>query len=137
MPIDKSHYSFFIALTRQLAEALENDDDDDVAINLSSLAISLELLLADWGTGPVGDSDEPAQGVEDDDAPGDDTPLGVALARVRELERDTPPALDVSRRRLVGGGSIARGGEQERSHVPVARQRRRTPVLKGKRRGKK
>lgn len=131
---DKSTYSFLIAFARQLAAALNGgDSDDDVAIAVESLATSLVVLLADSMQSPDGDPAGVLEGVDDDDAPGPDTPLGAALARIAELERDRAAALDVTKRRLVGGASVTAG------QLDVAGKRRRAPVLtKGaKRRGKK
>lgn len=126
----KGNFSFLIAFARQLEEAIATDRDDDVSESVRSLAVSVGLLLA-GSSGAAGEDDGgDDEGVDDDDAPGDDTPLGAALARIKELERSAgpPAALDVTRRRLVGGGSIAREGEQDTPR-PVGRKRRRPAVL--------
>lgn len=137
MLVNKQNCSYLLAFARQIAAALEDDSDDDIAIALSSLATSLELLKLQHGEpGGLDDAGLP-ESVDDDDAPGDDTPLGAALARIAELERGAPAAVDVTRRRLVGGGAVTRAGEQD-TPLPMARQRRQSPVLKrSKRRGKK
>jgi len=129
---DKTHFSFLIALARQVAQALEGDGDDDVAIALASLATSLGMLLADGsadaGIEDSGDDD----GIDSTDDDGDESPLGGALARVAELERALA-AVDKPRR-LVGHGAPAAD-----STVVLAGKRRNAAVLtKGaKRRGKK
>lgn len=133
---DKSHYSFLIALAKQIASALEDDGDDNVAIALASLATSLGMLLAD-GLEDVGDDDDGVpDGIEDLDASGDDVALGDSQQRIADLERRLAAALEQPSKRLLGGEANPCGG------VDLARERRDAPILKSakkgaRRRGKK
>lgn len=129
--IDKSHYSFLIAFERQLSRALDADDIE-LANVLQSLAVCLELLHANFGPG-VGDDDGGLpESVDDVDAPGDDTPLGAALARIAELER-AAAAVDVPQQQ-----QLRRSATPQPERLDLGGKRRKPTVLKGaKRRGRK
>lgn len=128
---DKSHYSFLIAFARQLAEALEGDGDNDVAIALASLATSVGVLLADISEDLSGDAVGDDDGIDSDDDAGSESALGSALARIAELESSLA-AVDKPRK-LLSGGVPTDGGE-----LVLAGKRRKPAVLKnGARRGKK
>lgn len=133
--LDKSQYSFLIAFARQLANALDSDDGD-LAVTLGSLASSMALLDADWSVDLGDDDGGIPEGVDDDDAPRDDTPLGAALARIRELEQSAAATLVGASKRLCGVGRVsdAASGQME-----MAGKRRKPSVLKARkaRRGKK
>lgn len=132
----KGNYSFLIALSKQLQAAIETHRDDDVGLAVESLRVSLDMLLGGDSDSPGGYFGGPDESVDDLDAPGDDTPLGAALARIAELERD---AVHVdksgSRRSVEPGAGLA-------PEQPLDRKRPGPPVLRGKgkkvmRRGKK
>jgi len=126
-------YSFLIAFADQLEKAITEDHGiDRVAESVESLASSLAVLLTDSGEEAGGEDDSDADSVDDVDAPGDDTPLGAALARIAELERSG--AADVVRTRKLGGGPTATAAT---GRVAAGRRRPRPAVLKGGRRGKK
>lgn len=133
----KGNYSFLIAFAKQLASAIESHRDDDVGIACESLSSSLEVLHALFGTGMCDEDGGVHESVESDDAPGDDTPLGAALARIAELESGRARDV-VSARRLVGGPTAAKprgvdlGGEQQRAPVLT-----RPKMKRRARRGKK
>lgn len=126
-------YSYLIAFADQLERALTEDHRiDRVADAVESLASSLAVLITDSSESAGGDDGRDAASIADIDAPGDDTPLGAALARIAELER---AAASVVRTRKIGGGEST-STATDRS-VDVGRVGRRTAVLKSKRRGKK
>jgi len=132
--LDKSKYSFLIGCIRQLETALvEAERDLELADYIESLAHSLGVLNTRWGVDLGDDASGDDESIDDVDAPGDDTPLGAALARIHELEQGLAATVDKpGSRRVVGGGSPDQGG------LDVGRQRRKSPVLKkGARRGKK
>lgn len=145
---DKSHYNFLIALSRQLAEALEDDGDDDVAVALASLAVSLEVLLVDNGGAAVEDSPRLPQSEYSDPGCGDGAELAALraeLAALRGGRGGAPATLDVTRRVTGGIGTTDAGrelmaGEQPRPALlkQLQRGRARTRVKRrAVRRGKK
>lgn len=135
--LDKSQYSFLIAFARQLANALDSDDGD-LAVTLGSLASSMALLDADWSVDLGYDDGGVPEGVDESDAPGDDTPLGAALARIAELEQRAAATVVGASKRLCGVGRISDAASGE-SQLDMGSQRRKPSVLKARkaRRGKK
>lgn len=129
---DKTHFSFLIALARQLEIALTQDVDDVVAESIDSLGASMEALLVITRRDDGEDASGDAEGVESSGPVGDAAPLGGALEeRLAALEQRAAASVELAPRRRVGG--IA----PERVGLAMGRKRHRTPVLKGKRRGKK
>jgi len=140
---DKSQYSFLIAFSRQLAAALENDYDDDVAVALASLAVSLELLLSDGSSSAGGDDGGPDASGDAIDAPGDGPTLAHLVEAYLATRGDSAAAdVDVPRKRTGGLGATTAGrqllGEREpQPPVLSAPRARHRPARKGARRGKK
>lgn len=128
---DKTHYSFLLALARQLASALEDDSDDDVAAALVSLGTSLALLLVDEYADAGEDADGDDESIDSDAEPGDEPALGSVLDP--KLARRAA-ALDIANRDVGAPLREPHGGTGV-----LGRQRRGAAVLngKGKRRGKK
>lgn len=128
---DKSHYSFLLGFVRQLAAALEDDSDDDLAAALVSLGTSLAVLIADEYPGSGEDDDGDDESIDSDDEPGNGPALGGGVDR---LPAGHSAALDQPYREL---GSSGRTALAERV---LGGKRRRASVLKngkGKRRGAK
>lgn len=131
--LDKTHFSFLIAFSRQLEKALTQDVDDDVSDAVESLGGTLGALLAVAGGADGEESGGNAALVEDEQPAGDGTPLGSAVERrLAALEHRAATVVDVSPRRIVGGRP--RTGERM-----VLDGKRRVPAVlkKGKTRGKK
>lgn len=128
----KGNFSFLIAFAKQLDEAIATHRDDEVAEYVESIRISLDMLLAGSGDGAGDDDGGDDASIDSADVAGPDTPLGIALARLAELE--SRGAADVVQpRKRIGGAEPTSTGEP----VAVRGGRRKPSILKGKRRGKK
>lgn len=131
----KGNFSFLVALSKQLSDAVQSHRDDDVGNYSESLAHSLALLLAHVGydVGELAEGDD--DGVDSDDADGDGPELG-SPGESTDAPGDSPAlALTSGRaRRLVPASAANRGGL-----VGSRGLKRPASLLKkgGKRRGKK